>query len=90
MGILTLDWKTAHLSPIFKKGDKQQPGNYRPLSLMSVACKVVERLMKKKIMTFLEDNKLLSILQHGFWEKRSCISNLLSAQDSWTPGVDHR
>ena len=41
-GVVPSDWKTAEVTPIFKKGSKSDPGNYRPVSLTSIACKVLE------------------------------------------------
>ena len=70
-------WKTANVSPIYKKGRKTDPLNYRPISLTSVPCKVMERIIGKEIMRHLENNKLLSKHQHGFRSKRSCLTQLL-------------
>ena len=53
------DWKTAHVSPIYKKGKKNLAENYRPVSLTSVACRVMERILKKQIMEHLTNEKLL-------------------------------
>jgi hypothetical protein len=39
------DWKTAHVTPIFKKGDKSKPSNYRPVSLTSTCCKTLEHII---------------------------------------------
>ena len=53
------DWKVAHVVPIFKKGDKSSPGNYRPVSLTSIVCKLFETLIRKQLVDHLESNKLL-------------------------------
>lgn len=45
-GELPIDWRTANVVPIFKKGSKTDPGNYRPLSLTTVVCKIMERLLR--------------------------------------------
>ncbi|CAL4087000.1 unnamed protein product, partial [Meganyctiphanes norvegica] len=76
-GFLPLDWKLANVTPIYKKGVKSDPLNYRPISLTSVPCKVMERLVKNKIMDHLESNNLLSKHQHGFRSRRSCLTQLL-------------
>jgi hypothetical protein len=53
-GTLPSDWKTAQVAPIFKKGAKTDRANYRPVSLTSVPCKVMESMIKEKILAFLE------------------------------------
>ena len=84
-GILPDDWKTANIVPIFKKGDRTNPANYRPVSLTSVPCKIMESIIKEKLMKFLESNELLSNEQHGFRSGRSCLTNLLeTGQKHWT------
>ncbi|CAM4592116.1 unnamed protein product, partial [Lepidochelys kempii] len=71
------DWKIANVTPIFKKGSRGDPGNYRPVSLMSVPGKLVETLVKNKIVRHIEKHKLLCKSQHGFCKGRSCLTNLL-------------
>ena len=71
------DWKLANVTPIFKKGDKSIALNYRPISLTSVAGKILEKIIRDKVVTFLEDNSIISDSQHGFRNKRSCLTNLL-------------
>ena len=71
------EWKLANVTPIFKKGDKSQPKNYRPISLTSVVCKLMETIIRDKIVNFLEENKIIKDSQHGFRNKRSCLTNLL-------------
>jgi hypothetical protein len=51
------DWKLANVSPIFKKGDKSKPANYRPVSLTSVCCKVIEHIIHSHLMKFFEDQE---------------------------------
>jgi hypothetical protein len=76
-GVVPGDWRTANVTAIHKKADKQNPGNYRPISLTSVAGKTMERMIKTVITSHLETNNLLKNTQHGFRNKRSCLSNLL-------------
>jgi hypothetical protein len=70
------DWKTAVVTPIFKKGAKSDPGNYRPVSLTSIPCKIMEGVIKEHMMEHLTKNKLISDSQHGFVAGRSCTTNL--------------
>jgi hypothetical protein len=81
-------WKTALVTPIYKGGDRRVPGSYRPVSLTSIPCKVLERLIKKGILQHLLLNKLISSTQHGFMPNRSCVTNLLLFMDSLTDAYD--
>ena len=65
-GVIPDDWKKANSTCIFKKGNKQDPGNYRPVSLTSVICKLLERTAREEIVNHLSVNKLLSDSQFGF------------------------
>ena len=60
-GIIPADWRTC---PIFKKGAKSSPGNYRPVSLTSVCCKMMESIIKDDIVRHLERNRLIKPSQH--------------------------
>ena len=82
------DWKTANIVPIFKNGDRSDRANYRPVSLTSVPCKIMESIIREKLMKFLESNDLLCKEQHGFRSGRSCLTNLLEALENWTKALD--
>ena len=71
------EWKLANVTAIFKKGTKSDPGNYRPVSLTSNVCKILERVFKDNIVIFLERNSCINNSQHGFRNKKSCLTNLL-------------
>jgi hypothetical protein len=75
--IIPENWKIANVRAIHKKGNRQDPGNYRPISLTSVVGKTMERLVKDQLVDFLERNKLIRDSQHGFRHGRSCLTNLL-------------
>ena len=77
-GTVPADWKSANVTPIFKKGDRNTPGNYRPISLTSVVGKMLESIIRDKIVNYLERHSLIRDSQHGFRNKRSCLSNLLT------------
>ena len=70
-------WRQSHVSPIFKKGDKKQAENYRPVSLTCVVCKVMESIVRDKLMLHMESNNLLSKDQFGFRSGYSCVTQLL-------------
>jgi len=74
-------WSDAHINPIFKNGDESHPGNYRPISLTSVLCKLMERLVRDQLSSYLVINRLLSTRQHGFVKNKACNTNLLECSD---------
>ena len=76
-GNLPPDWKKANVTPLFKKGDKHTPQNYRPVSLTSICCKLLEHIVCRHVMNHLEKNNILSNLQHGFRSGHSCESQLV-------------
>ena len=76
-GVIPKDWKRANVSVIFKKGSKQSPSNYRPISLTSQVCKVLESEIRDKIVKHLSDFKLIKDSQHDFVKNRCCLTNLL-------------
>ena len=76
-GIVPLEWKEANIIPLFKKGSRNKSENYRPVSLTSVICKLLERLIKDHLVDFLVKNKLINRSQHGFLKARSCLTNML-------------
>ena len=78
------DWKLGVVVPIFKKGDRQGAENYRPISLTSIPCKVLESLIKNRLMSHMEDEEHLSKHQHGFRARRSCSSQLIEVLDEWS------
>ncbi|CAM5086896.1 unnamed protein product [Natator depressus] len=82
------DWKIANVMPIFKKGSRGDPGSYRPVSLISVPGKLVETIVKNKIVRHIEEHKLLRKSQHGFCKGRSCLTNLLEFFEGDTKHVD--
>ena len=81
-GVIPDSWKRAAVIPIYKSGDKTVPSNYRPISLTSVICKVLERIIRKQICFFLDQNGCFNSTQHGFRSGRSCISALLDVFDN--------
>ena len=86
-GCLPSAWKTANITPIFKKGVSSSVSNYRPISLTSVFCKLFERIVKEQMLKYLLDNKLISKHQHGFLAMHSTSSQLLEAVNDWTISI---
>ena len=90
LGKIPKSWKDAVVKPFYKGGGKQLPGNYRPVSLTSVVCKVMERWVKELVLTWMEQRGMLSDKQHGFMKNRSCVKNLLLSREAWISNVEDR
>ncbi|TRZ10882.1 hypothetical protein HGM15179_016231 [Zosterops borbonicus] len=82
------DWKLANVTPIHKKGGKEYPSNYRPISLISVPGKIMEQFIPSVIIYNLQDSQGLRPSQHRFTRGRSCLTNLVSFYDQVTRLVD--
>ena len=76
-GIVPREWKNANIIPIFKKGSRCKSENYRPVSLTSVICKLLESLLRDHMVDFLTRHSLINQTQHVFLKGRSCLTNLL-------------
>uniref|UniRef100_A0A493TXW6 Reverse transcriptase domain-containing protein n=1 Tax=Anas platyrhynchos platyrhynchos TaxID=8840 RepID=A0A493TXW6_ANAPP len=89
-GEVPVNWRLANVTPIYKKGQKVDPGNYRPVSLTSVPGKLMEQIILSVIMWHLQGNQTIRPSQHGFMKDRSCLTNLISfmvngVKSSWRP-----
>ena len=86
--LIPQQWKKSHVSPIYKNGHRMQANNYRPVSLTSIICKLLEKIVRQAVMEHLIDNGLINDNQHGFVPGRSCITQLLVVLDHWTDILD--
>jgi hypothetical protein len=89
-GVCPEIWKAANVTPLFKKGSKLDPGNYRPISLTSIVCKVMESVIRDVMVDYLVDNNLLSTKQHGFVRNRACVTNLPETIDILTTALSNK
>ena len=87
-GVLPDEWKQAHVVPVFKKGQRNQASNYRPISLTSLVVKILESIIRSELVTFLDGQGILNGEQHGFVNRKSCFTNLLSTFEEWTSALD--
>jgi hypothetical protein len=87
-GIVPKDWKDAGVTPLFKKGKKAEAQNYRPVSMTSLVCKLMESILKDGILGHLDKFSLIRDSQHGFTKGRSCLTNLLDFFEEVTSTVD--
>ena len=86
-GKIPHDWKSADVSPIFKKGDNHKPANYHPISLTSIICKLMEHIIHSQIIHHLDQHGLLTNRQFGFRKRHSCESQLLLTVDDLARGL---
>ena len=87
-GIVPLEWKEANIIPLLKKGSRNKSVNYRPVSLTSVICKLLETIIRDHMMHFLFKHKLINPSQHGFLKAKSCLTNVLCFFEEITKWVD--
>ena len=87
-GYFPSSWKEANVTPIYKKEDKSQPSNYRPISLLSIVGKTMERCVHKHLYNYMVTNQLLTPLQSGFRECDSTTNQLLHTYHTICEAVD--
>ncbi|CAH1975825.1 unnamed protein product [Acanthoscelides obtectus] len=83
-GTFPENWKFAHVQPIPKKGSKTDPYNYRPIALLSVISKVMERCINRELLDYLERHSLISDRQYGFRHQRSTGDLLAYVTQLWS------
>ena len=87
---LSLDWISANVVPVDKKGDKHLPSNYRPISLTSIVIKIMKRIIHRQLIATLEYHNILDDCKFGFQHKRSTVSLLLEAVNDWAVSLENR
>jgi len=83
LGLLPSEWKSAEVTAIYKKGSKCDRGNYRSVNLTSVCCRILEQLIRDRMMEYLLGNRLISDKRYGFISGRSTSLQLLHMLDKW-------
>ena len=76
-GIVPDAWKKANVTALFKSGPKWDPANYRPVSLTSCLCKILEKCIKNEMMQHVSKYEIIKDSQHGFLPGKSCLTNLI-------------
>ena len=88
-GIVPTEWKLARVTPIFKKGARQDVNNYRPISIIPAVAKIFERIIYNQLYEYLNFNDLLANCQSGFRSIHSTLTSLLEATNSWSVNIDN-
>ncbi|XP_065679733.1 uncharacterized protein LOC136094081 [Hydra vulgaris] len=81
-------FNSANITALYKKGDKTDSGNYRPISLPCITFKILQGIIKRNLEKYLYENNIIANQQHGFAKNRSCTTNLLETLDYITRNVD--
>lgn len=76
-GKVPQDWKMAFICPVFKSGQRDEPGNYRPISLTSITSKLLEHIISVSMWQHINENSILTEAQHGFRQNFSTTTQLL-------------
>ena len=89
-GKIPQDWKKALVTPLFKKGDQNNPTNYRPVSLTSICCKLLEHIIHSNVITHLNAHNIISDTQYGFRKRRSAELQLIHTIHDFAYNLNER
>ena len=81
-------WKTAKVIPILKKGDPCEPKNYRPVAILPILSKILEKIISQQIIQYLNENDLFHPNHHGFRANHNTTTALIQMYDTWVESVE--
>ena len=81
-------WKLAKVIPLLKKGDPLSPGNYRPVALLSILSKVLEKVVFRQVVEYMEGNSLIHPSHHGSRAKHITCTAVIEMFDTWAESVE--
>ena len=87
-GKFPMEWKAARLTPIFKKGQRSMLDNYRPISILPVISKLMERILYEQMCDYFKKQNILSKHQFGFRQFHSTTTTLLDCTNEWYINMD--
>ena len=87
-GVFPTDWKQAKVTPVYKSGATNNTNNYRPISVLPILSKLLERFVHTHLSSFLEENNLLTIVQSGFRRLHSTLTSLIHVTDKWLRNIE--
>ena len=87
-GVFPDIWKIARVTPIFKSGAKKDVNSYRPISVISVFSRILERIVHDQLFDFLAANKVITRNQSAFQKLYSTVTSLICSTDSWYENID--
>ena len=88
-GIFPQEWKASRVSPVYKNGSRNNPSNYRPISVIPTVAKIFEKIVYDQLYEYLDSYNLLNASQSGFRSLHSTLTALLEATNSWSVNVDN-
>ena len=84
------EWRHANVTAIYKKDARHDAANYRPVSLTSMCCKLLEHVIVSNTVKHLEKHNVLNGCQHGFRAKRSCEPQILTLYHELASSLDRK
>ena len=87
-GVFPVDWKLAKVSPIYKTGERIDPNNYRPISVLSTIARIFEKVMYEQFYDYLSRKNILDPRQSGFRSLHSTVTALLDLTNQWCFNID--
>lgn len=89
-GLYPNSWKYPYVIPFHKNGDEEDVNNFRPISLLPIISKILEKIVANQLMSFLESNQLLSNCQHGFRSRLSTETALIKVTEKLYSNMENK